>query len=205
MQLIIIGPQASGKGTQADFIAKRLNIPHLSSGDMLREESRSTTDFGKKIAKLIDEGELVPDDMIWHMIHRHLKHHSEGWILDGFPRRIEQAKLLDKHQPPEKVVLLEVSDETCIERIAGRRICEKCGRDYHIKYKPPKTEGVCDVDGGRLIMRTDDYPSAVAKRLADYHSQTEQLITHYKEKLVRINGEQGIEEVWQEIQRRLHI
>ncbi len=203
MKLLIIGPQASGKGTQADLIAKRLNIPHLSSGDMLREEKRSGSELGKKIASIIDKGELVPDELIWHMINHHLKQHPEGWILDGFPRRLDQAKLLDRHEPPEKVLLLEVPDAVGIERIAGRRICETCGKDYHIKYKPSKEDGVCDADGGRLIQRTDDYPEAVAKRLADYHKQTEPLIHHYERKVVRIDGNKGIEEVWKDIQRRL--
>jgi len=203
MKLLIIGPQASGKGTQADLIAKRLSVPHISSGDLLREERRSGSQLGKEMAGIMDKGGLVPDRMVWEMLHRKLRQHHEGWVLDGFPRTLEQAKLLDKHAKPDKVILLEVPDSVCVERIAGRRICESCGKDYHIKYKPSKKEGVCDIDGGRLIQRTDDYPEAVQKRLAAYHEQTEPLINHYGRRVIHINGDQGIEEVWSDIQRRL--
>jgi len=205
MKLLIIGPQASGKGTQADLIAKRLNIPHLASGDLLREEKRSGSELGKEIAAIIDKGDLVPGKIIWEMLHHRIKHHPEGWILDGFPRRVDQAKLIDKHETPEKVILIEIPDEVCIERIAGRRICSVCGKDYHVKYKPPKQEGVCDVDGGNLIQRADDYREAVEKRLQIYHEQTEPVIEHYDSKVVKINGNQGIEEVWREIQRKLNL
>jgi adenylate kinase len=205
MQLLIIGPQASGKGTQADLIAKRLSIPHLSAGELLREEVKTGSDLGKKIKGIIDQGILVPDKIVWKMLHHHLKQHPEGWILDGFPRNREQAKLLDKHAPPDEVILLEVPDEICVERIAGRRICSTCGKDYHVKYKPSKREGTCDIDGSQLIQRTDDYPEAVRQRLAAYHTQTEPLIRHYGTKVVRINGNQGIEEVWAEIQRHARV
>lgn len=203
MKFLIIGPQASGKGTQADLAAKRLNVPHLATGELLREEIRAGTDLGKQVATIITKGILVPDKLIWELLHRKLKQHPEGWILDGFPRNKEQAKLLDKHAPPEKVILLEVSDSVCVERISGRRICETCGKDYHLKYKPSKKDGVCDIDNGRLVQRADDHPEAIAKRLAAYHEQTEPLVKHYGARVVRINGDQGIEEVWSELQRRV--
>ncbi len=204
MKLLIIGPQASGKGTQADLLAKRLGAPHLSSGDMLRAEKKSGSELGKEIAAMIDKGTLVPDEMIWAMIKKELDAH-DAWILDGYPRREEQAEMQDKEHAPDKVIILEVSDEVCIQRISGRRICDTCGRDYHIKYKPPQKEGVCDVEGGKLVQRPDDNEEAVKKRLADYHAQTEPLLEHYADRLVWINGDQGIQEVWHEIEKKLGI
>ncbi len=205
MRLLIIGPQASGKGTQAERLAKRLNVPHLSSGDMFRAEQQSGSELGKKIGALINAGELVPDDLTWAMVRARLAEHPSGWILDGYPRTMAQAELLDAYAKPEKVLVLEVSDAVCIERIAGRRICPTCGRDYHVKYKPPKKPGFCDDDNTRLIQRPDDTEEAVQRRLATYHEQTEPILERYADRLVRVNGEQGIEEVWSEIQEKLGI
>ena len=153
----------------------------------------------------MESGVLVPNTMIWEMVQKQLDAHPEGWILDGFPRKSSQAETLDAHAAPEKVVLLELPDEVCIERISGRRICEICRHDYHLKYKPPKNEGVCDVDGGKLIQRTDDTEEGVKERLAIYHEQTKPLVEHYGDKVVRIDGDQGIQEVWQEMQEKLGI
>lgn len=205
MKLLIIGPQASGKGTQAQFIAKKLSIPHLSSGDMLREEKKSDSPLGKEIATMIDQGIFVPNEMIWKMIEKHLKEHPEGWILDGFPRRQQQADILDKEYRLDKVILLDVPDKVCLERISGRRVCPKCGKNYHIKYNPPKEEGICDRDGHKLRQRADDHEAAVKKRLATYHEKTKPLATHYKDILVHIDGNRGIEEVWEDLQKRLGI
>ncbi len=205
MRLLIIGPQASGKGTQADLLAKRLGVPHLSSGDMLREEKQRGTPLGKEIAAMIDKGTLVPDGTVWRMIEARLEEHPEGWLLDGYPRNASQAATLDAYAAPEKVLLLEVPDAVCIERISGRRICETCGHDYHVKYKPPKESGKCDIDGGKLVHRTDDYPEAVRQRLAAYHEQTAPLVAHYGRKVIRVNGDQGIQDVWAEVQQKLGI
>lgn len=205
MKLIIIGPQAAGKGTQADLIAKRLNIPHISTGELLREEQRSGSALGKEIAAIIDKGDLVPDHMLWETLHRKLKHHPEGWLLDGFPRTKSQMALLDHHLPPEKVIFLDVPETVSLERITGRRICSTCGKDYHIKYKPSRQDNACDVDGGALVQRRDDTPAAVAKRLALYHAETEPLVKHYGRKVIAIDGDHGIEEVWHEIQKKLHV
>ncbi len=205
MKLLLIGPQASGKGTQAEFVSKRLNVPHLSSGNMLREEKKSGSELGLEIAGYIDKGALVPDKTIWAMIKKQLEAHPEGWLLDGFPRTASQAATVDKYSAPDKVILLEVPDLVCVERISGRRVCTQCGKEYHVKYKPPKKEGACDLDGAKLVQRDDDYPEAVAKRLADYHSKTAPLIKHYGAKVVTIDGNQGIQEVWNEIQTKLGI
>lgn len=205
MRLVIIGPQASGKGTQADLIAKRLGIPHVSSGELLREEKRSGSALGREIAALIDNGSLVPDDLIWRMLERKLTGHPEGWILDGYPRTESQAALLAEAYDPDQVILLEVPEQVSVERISGRRICETCGHDYHVKYKPPKRPGTCDADGGRLVQRADDQPEAIKRRLQAYHEKTEPLLRRYQKRLLRINGDQGIEEVWHEIRKKLKI
>jgi adenylate kinase len=205
MRLLIIGPQASGKGTQADMLAKRLNIPHLSTGGMFRDEIRSGSALGGKLASFMDKGMLVPDDVVWKMLKAHLVEHPEGWVLDGYPRNAAQTAPLDAVAQPEKVLLLEVPDAVCLERISGRRICAACGQDYHITYKPPKREGVCDLDGGKLLHRADDYPEAVRKRLQTYHASTAPLLKHYAKRLVRINGDQGIREVWAEIKKKLRV
>lgn len=202
MKLLIIGPQASGKGTQADMIAKRLGIPHISSGDIFRQHIRGKTELGLRVKSVIEGGQLVPDDLTWEVVKSALAEH-EGWILDGYPRTIPQAELLDADAAVDRVLLLDVPDATSIERISGRRICPTCGRDYHIKFKPPKQEGICDEDGARLEQRSDDTPDSVQKRLAAYHEQTEPLIAHYGDKVVPINGDQGIQEVFHEIEQRL--
>jgi adenylate kinase len=205
MRLLIIGPQASGKGTQADFIAKRLAIPHLSSGDMFREEQRKKSALGTKVEGLIRKGLLVPDELTWKMVKAHLLEHKDGWVLDGFPRTAPQAQLLDIYSAPDKVLVLEVPDEACLERISGRRVCETCGKDYHVMYKPPKKEGICDLDSGKLLQRADDYPEAVRLRLGAYHEKTAPLIKHYDKKVVRVNGDQSIQKVWKEIGKKLGI
>jgi adenylate kinase len=205
MKLLIIGPQASGKGTQANKIAKKLGIPHLSSGDMLREEKRSGSELGKEIEEMIDRGALVPNEMIWKMIKKRLDAHPEGWILDGFPRRRQQADILDAEYKLDNVILLDVHDEVCLDRISGRRICPVCGKNYHIHFQPPKQEGICDKEGAKLIQRADDNVQAVKKRLATYHEKTKPLAAHYEEILIRVNGDQTIDEVWKELQEKLGI
>jgi len=205
MRILLIGPQASGKGTQGDLLAKKLGVRHLATGDLFRAEKQAGTELGKRITMSIDAGELVPDEVTWKMIKAHLDEQRGGWVLDGFPRTLNQAELLDAYAKPEKVVVLDTPDEICIERISGRRICETCGKEYHSKYKPPKQQGVCDVDGSRLIQRPDDNEEAVKRRLEIYHEQTEPLLAHYVDRLVRVDGSPGIDEVWQEIERKLGI
>ncbi len=200
MKLVIIGPQGSGKGTQAVFLAKRLGAQHLSPGEILREEERRGTRVGREAGALIREGRLLPDELVWSMLKPRL---GKEWILDGFPRTLAQARLLDAEAPPDKVLLLEVPDAVCVERISGRRVCELCGREYHVKYKPPRAAGKCDVDGGRLVQRADDNEAAVRRRLAAYHEKTEPLLAHYADRLVRVNGDQSIKGVWQEIREKL--
>ena len=203
MKLLIIGPQAAGKGTQADLLAKKLGIPHISTGEILREEERKGTPFGVAIGRRINDGSLIPDNLIWQITQERLDQNPNGWILDGFPRNEEQAKTLDAHAPVDKVLIIDVPKEVTIERISGRRICSSCGKDYHVKYKPPQKENCCDDDRSALEQREDDTPKAIEKRLAIYHMSTEPLIQHYKERVIMINGNQGIQEVFAEIQQKL--
>lgn len=205
MNMLIMGPQASGKGTQASIIAKRLGIPHLASGDMFRNELRSESELGQKLKQKIDAGILIDDETTWELVKANLEKHPEGWILDGFPRTPKQAEMLDNYGVPNRVVALKVPDEICVERIAGRRICKICGHDYHIKYKPPKVEGKCDLDDGQLVQRDDDNEDAVRNRLLQYHELTAPLLKHYRDVLVVINGNQGIEDVRKEIEEKLEL
>lgn len=195
--VIIIGPQASGKGTQAEKIAEQYNLRNFSMGDALREEKKSGSELGKEIGALIDQGKMVPDEITYKIIDKTVA--QDGYILDGFPRNLTQAEYLDSKTNIDTVVVLEVPDETCIKRISGRRICETCQAGYHVDFKPPKSEGICDIDGGKLVMRADDEPKAVEDRLKTYHEKTTPVIEHYSQKegvtVYKINGTPNISEV----------
>ena len=203
MKYFVIGPQGSGKGTQAVHLAKKFDIPHLGAGDMLRAEKASGSDLGKEIAALIDRGKLVPSEMVWTMVKQQLEQHPEGWILDGYPRTLDQADLLDEEHKPDTVILLDVHDEVCVARIEGRRICPVCSKNYHIEYHKPKEAGKCDDDGAALEHRTDDTEKRVRRRLEIYHNKTKKLVDHYADRLVHINGDQEIPVVWAEIEEKL--
>ncbi|MBR9703155.1 nucleoside monophosphate kinase [Candidatus Woesearchaeota archaeon] len=194
--VVIIGPQASGKGTQAKVLAKKLGISHVSSGDLFRAEIASGSQLGQQIKEIIDEGNLVPKELNDAIIRQALEAHPNGILLDGYPRTPEQAEFLDSQITVDLVLVLEVPDEICIERIGGRRVCPK-GHGFHVEYKPPKQDGVCDIDGLPLKMRDDDKPEAVAKRLGIYHEQTVPVIKHYdaQGKVVRVDGKQSIDQV----------
>jgi adenylate kinase len=201
--LLILGPQASGKGTQASMLAQELNIRHIGMGERLREEAASGSRLGRVIKAHIDKGELVPDELTCKMILREIERAPRGCILDGFPRNIEQAEFLDKNVGVDTVIVLTLSDKTAIERIGGRRECPK-GHDYHLKYNPPKRQGVCDIDGLPLQQRSDDIPAAIKKRLQLYHEQTEPVIEHYRSKVITIDGEAPIPDVHLAILKALH-
>jgi len=202
--IIIIGPQASGKGTQAEFVAQKLGIPHIGIGDVFRKEVASGSELGQLLKSYMDKGELVPKELNNKIVENLLAEHSEGLILDGYPRNQGQAAFLDSHIKVDRLIVLEVPDEECIRRISGRRVCDN-GHDYHVQYAPPKQEGICDVDGLPLHTRADDQPDAIAKRLGIYHEQTEPLIEHYTQQgvVVKINGAQSIGAVKQEITGKL--
>lgn len=205
--LIIFGIQGSGKGTQAKILAKDLGIPHISTGDMLREEAKKNTERGKFIRSLIEKGNLVPDEIITEMLKERLSRPDAkgGVILDGYPRNLNQAKLLDEICEVSKAIYLNISDEEAMERALWRRTCPKCGKIYHLKFSPPKNENLCDECGVALVWREDDKEEAIKIRLAKFHEQTEPLIDFYKKKdiLVEIDGVGAIEEVARRIKNKV--
>lgn len=205
MNLILLGPPGAGKGTQAVRIAEAFGLQHLSSGDVLRAERKSGTDLGGRVAKYMDSGALVPDEIIVEVIlARVLKPtRPAGVLLDGFPRTLAQAEALDvaltkAGKKVDLVVSLVVPDEPIVDRITGRRSCPTCGAIYHLKSMPPRKPGVCDKDDAALIHRTDDTAAVVEQRLAAYHAQTRPLETYYRGKgvMVEVDGTSEVETVF---------
>lgn len=202
MKLIIVGPQGSGKGTQAKKICEKLNIPHISTGDIFRENIKGETELGKLAKSFIDKGELVPDEVTNKIVADALKD-KDGFLLDGFPRNLDQAKFLDSITELDKVIEIQLPTDEVMKRLSGRRTCPVCGEIYHINFKPPKIEGKCDFDDGDLFQRDDDKPDAIMERLNIYDKQTLPIIDYYKEKVVSIDGSPAIDEVWTEIEKHL--
>lgn len=185
MKLILLGAPGAGKGTQAEVICNALNIPAISTGNIIREALRLGTEMGLKAKSFMDAGQLVPDDVVIGIIKERLAKDdcANGFILDGFPRTIPQAEALDAMGIIiDKVVDIEVPDEKIAARMSGRRVCKDCGASYHLEHKAPKSEGVCDACGGELVQRKDDAPETVLDRLAVYHEQTEPLKDFYSKK-----------------------
>ena len=198
MNIIFLGPPGAGKGTQAQRICAALNIPQISTGDILRRAIKEQTPTGLKAKEYIDAGKLVPDEVVIGLIKEKLASDSckNGFILDGFPRSIPQAEALDTMGIQMDVVLsLEVADEKIVERMSGRRVCH-CGASYHVAYLPPKTEGICDKCGAELYIRDDDAEATVRKRLDTFHAQTEPLKDYYGAKgiLVTVQGREEVED-----------
>jgi adenylate kinase len=208
MNIVFLGPPGAGKGTQAKILIERYGIPQISTGDMLREHRAKGTELGKKAQEYMDKGQLVPDEIILGMVKKRLSQPDcqKGFILDGFPRTVAQAEALDKllsemGKKLDFALALIVPDDLLVERLTGRRTCKICGMMYHIKYKPPKVEGKCDVCGGELYQRPDDNEETVRNRLKVYHEQTAPLIEYYKNKgiLREIDGSKSIEEITQHL------
>lgn len=203
MRIVLLGAPGSGKGTQCKYIVERYGLLHLSSGDILRQQRAAGTELGKKAQSYMDSGALVPDDVIINMMAEAIKKAPDaGFILDGFPRTVNQAEELDRTlnhtgQAIDIVLNLEVVDGTVLDRITGRRSCPQCGAVYHIRNLKPKTEGLCDKDGTKLIQRPDDTPEVVANRLETYHRQTEPLVDYYKNNgtVFDIDADRGADEV----------
>lgn len=197
MKLILLGAPGAGKGTQAEVICKALNIPAISTGNIIREALAQGTEMGLKAKSFMDAGQLVPDDVVIGIIKERLAKDdcANGFILDGFPRTIPQAEALDAMGVIiDRVIDIEVPDEKIAARMSGRRVCKDCGSSYHLEYKAPKAEGVCDACDGELIQRKDDAPETVLDRLAVYHKQTEPLKDYYSKKgiLRIIEGQEEI-------------
>ncbi len=212
MKLIFIGPPGSGKGTQAQQLAVRHGVPHISTGDMLREAVADGTELGKKAAPIMAAGGLVPDDLMIGIIKDRLSRDDarKGFILDGFPRTVEQAEKLEgivagNEGEKLKVLQLLVPDEAIVKRIALRRSCPQCGAVYHLEHNPPTKDNVCDRCGAGLIARPDDNESAVRKRLEAFHRQTLPVATYYKSKsaLREVDGQGPIDEVFERIEKSL--
>ena len=198
MKIIFLGAPGAGKGTQAEIVSKRLGIPTISTGAIIREAIKNATEMGQKAKNYIDSGALVPDDVVIGIVKERLAESDceNGFILDGFPRTVPQAIALDEMGVAlSAVVSLEVSDEIIVERMSGRRVCAKCGRSYHAKYKPSKNGEYCEC-GEKLTVRSDDAPDVVRSRLAVYHDSTEPLKAYYESKglLRTVCGKEYIED-----------
>ena len=208
MKIIMLGAPGAGKGTQAMKIAEKYQIPHISTGDIFRANIKEGTELGKKAKSYMDQGQLVPDELTLELIMDRFQNPDceNGYVLDGFPRTIPQAEALTealakKGETIDYAINVEVPDENIINRMGGRRACLACGSTYHIVYAPTKVEGVCDRCGEKLVLRDDDKPETVKKRLDVYHAQTQPLIEYYTKqgKLAEVDGTQSMEDVFNAI------
>ncbi|MDR1631104.1 MAG: adenylate kinase [Oscillospiraceae bacterium] len=199
MNLIFLGAPGAGKGTQAEIVSEKYRIPAVSTGNIIREALKNGTPTGLQAKAYIDAGKLVPDDVVIAIIKERLAADDckNGFILDGFPRTIPQAEALDEMGVPiDKVVNIFVADDRIVKRMSGRRVCSACGNSYHLDYKRPKVEGVCDACGSALVQRKDDAPETVSERLRVYHEETQPLEDYYgkKGKLLVVQGQEKVED-----------
>ena len=199
MNIVLLGAPGAGKGTQAAVICEKLNIPTISTGNIIREALKNGTEMGLKAKSYMDAGKLVPDEVVIGIVKERLAQDdcANGFILDGFPRTIPQAEALDAMGVViDKVIDIEVADEVIVNRLSGRRVCEKCGRPYHLESLKPKAEGICDDCGGTLVQRKDDSIETVKARLDIYHNETEPLKDYYakQNKLVVVEGQDTVED-----------
>ena len=204
----MLGAPGAGKGTQAKRIAEKYNVPHISTGDIFRENIKNGTELGQKARAYMEAGALVPDELVLELIMDRFEKEdcANGYVLDGFPRTIPQAEALDaaleeKGQNIDNVIDVDVPDDHIIKRMAGRRTCAHCGAIFHLEHMPPRIEGKCDKCGGHLMMREDDQPDTVLARLETYHEQTQPLIDYYKNQgiLKSVDGTKPMEEVFSNI------
>ncbi len=200
MRIVLFGPQSSGKGTQAKILKEKLTLPHISTGDIFRDNIARGTELGKKVKAILDAGTLVPDKITDEIVKRRLSGEDckEGFILDGYPRNIAQAEALEKFSKVDVAVEIHIADAEAVKRLSNRRFCPKCGIIYNLYTMPkPKNPKVCDHDGAALYQRDDDKPDAIKKRLEIYHQETEPLLEFYKKRgiLKKVKGNQAIRKV----------
>jgi adenylate kinase len=212
LNLVLLGPPGSGKGTQGERLQEDLRLPYYATGDILRGAVRDETELGRTAKEYMDRGDLVPDEVIVGVIAERIDSTEalDGFILDGFPRTTPQAEALDAKleelsRGVTAVLLIDVSDDEVIRRLGGRRTCIASGHVFHVDFNPPEREGVCDLDGSELIVRDDDMPEVIRHRLETYHEKTEPLVAYYDDRslLRRIDGERPADEVCEEIRRTL--
>ncbi len=208
MNIILMGLPGAGKGTQASEIVKKFPIPHISTGDMFRKAIKDETDLGKEAKSYMDRGELVPDEVTVGIVKERISEDDakKGFLLDGFPRTIDQAEALNDIMSElgrniDAVINIEVPEEELMNRLTGRRICEKCGTTYHLVFNPPKVDGICDIDGGKLYQREDDNPETVSNRLNVNVKQSKPILEYYNEKgvLKNIDGAKDIDDVTKDV------
>lgn len=199
LQIVMLGPPGSGKGTQSTRISEKYALEHITTGDALRARKDMETPHGTP-REFMEAGELVPDPVVNEIVVKAIDD-VDGFVLDGYPRNLEQAQFLDEQSTLDCVLYLEVSDEELVSRLTGRRVCPECGRNYHLEFAPPKTEGTCDECGAELIQREDDTEATVRNRLGVFEEQTAPVIEYYEERssFVEIDGEQSPDDVWDEI------
>ena len=207
MKIVMLGAPGAGKGTQALRIAEQYGVPHISSGDIFRKNLKEGTELGLRAKAYMDEGLLVPDELTTDLVISRLREEDckDGYVLDGFPRTLPQARALSEKLKSEGTRIdfaldIEVSDEEIVSRVSGRRICPKCGAGFHTLYNKPQIDSICDICGAELKMRDDDRPETVLKRLEVYHAETEPLIAYYKEEgiLRTVDGSQSIDKVFED-------
>lgn len=204
LKILLVGPQASGKGTQAQILSGKFNLPIFAAGNILRQKMTEGDELGKQIAELVNQGKMVSNELINRMMEERIKREGgKGYILDGYPRSLEQADFLDSFDKLTHVFEIRISDEEAVRRISGRRTCPKCQRVYHVEYNPPQDDNKCDDCKVELIVRDDEKPEIIQQRLKTYHELTEPILERYQKQGIyyKINGEQPIEEVTREIMR----
>lgn len=212
MRLVLLGPPGAGKGTQAKRVQETFGIPQISTGDILREARKLGTELGRRAAAYIDRGELVPDEVILGLVSERLSRPDcvEGFVLDGFPRTLAQAEGLEEilremGKPLDRAISLSVPDEVVVDRLSARRVCERCGREYNLRTRPPERDEICDLCGGRLVRRSDDRPETIRERLRVYREKTEPLRAFYLERGIwtELDGVGEVEEVFGRIRKAL--
>lgn len=201
MKIVMLGGPGVGKGTISKMLSDKYNIPHISTGDILREEVKKDTELGRRTKAILDRGELVPDEVVTELLRERLKKPDceNGFILDGYPRTMPQAKALENITKIDFIFNLQASEATIIQRLSGRRICKRCGAIFHITNIPPKKEGICDKCGGELFHRADDQPAAIKERLRVYEKQTRPLLDFYADKIINISAEGSPEDYLKKI------